>query len=241
MRVLILDDEPIEQLRLKSMVQQYGVTEIQLAATIAEARTGLIATPDLLIADVLLKSETALALVEEIKIRAIPTVFVTVSTDETYFSQLKNTSNWGYLVKPFNKLTLFSAINLVTKKSSDEAVTPQNYVFFRHRRKQQKVFLDDILWIESAGNYTMIVTKAEKIVIKQAMRHVLDLLGPRFVRIHKQYCVDVQKVTHITVRSLVLNGQDLPVSFICKKNLMDKLAEFNVSYELKETHPFLVN
>jgi DNA-binding LytR/AlgR family response regulator len=223
--VLIIDDDLMEQIRLRAMVGEFGYAKIQSVSSLKQARTALQKTsPSLLIADIYLHNETALELLADIQQQAIPTIFITASTDESLYQQLKESpQTYGYLVKPFDKLTLFSTIRLVTANQAPPQNPDKGFLMVRTQKGQKKIALDEILWLEASGNYSLVVTASEKFAVKQSLLRLAETLGDSFLRVHKRFCVNISKITHLNAHSVVVNNQEILVSYTRKRALMEKL------------------
>ncbi|KAB7733045.1 response regulator [Rudanella paleaurantiibacter] len=227
---LIIEDNLLEQIRLKAMIAEQGFSQIEVVSSLYEAREVLKKGPPLLVlADVYLQNESILELLDELRALAVPTVFVSVSNNEELCRQLTVNSNFGYLVRPFDKLSLQSMIRLVSN-TAQAAKGAQSFLLVRHQHGQKKLPLDEILWLETSGNYAILVTATERFCMKKSLRQLLKQLDERFVRVHKQFCVDVQKVSHLKAHSVLIDGHEIPVSYHCKKELLRKLLQFNRAY-----------
>ncbi len=121
-----------------------------------------------------------------------------------------------YLLKPISFERFVKAVNKFCRIEEMKAPAPaqaQGFVYFRADRKMIKVFLDDILYIESFKDYIVIRLKTdEPIRIKQALNSVENML-PRasFMRIHRSYLVSVDKITAFTKTDIEIGRTELPI------------------------------
>lgn len=176
----------------------------------------------MVIVDIFLHSESALDLLTDIQHQLIPAIFITGSTDENLYRQVED-SQYGYLVKPFNKLTLFATIRLISPNQASSATPAREFLMVRTHKAQKKIMLHEILWLESSGNYTVVVTAYEKLAVKQSMRGLAEIMGDSFLRVHKGYCVNIARITHLKAHSVVINDVEIPVSYMRKSVLVEKL------------------
>ncbi|KAA2245691.1 response regulator transcription factor [Chitinophaga agrisoli] len=108
-----------------------------------------------------------------------------------------------YLLKPFSLTRFLKACNkahslLQLKQQSAAAVYAPDYVFVKSGYEQYKLQLDDILYLESAGNYVNFVLKDRKLLSRLSMQEALDLLpGSLFTRVHRFFIVANSKVERI--------------------------------------------
>jgi two-component system, LytTR family, response regulator len=115
-----------------------------------------------------------------------------------------------YLLKPFS----FERFNKACNKAKTllELMQQQNqpdaasYIMVKSGYEQYKVQLDDILFLESAGNYISFVLKDRKLLSRLSMQEALALLpASRFTRVHRSFIIANDKITHADRNSLYLD------------------------------------
>jgi|TARA_R110001606_G_scaffold75862_2_gene175550 hypothetical protein len=95
--------------------------------------------------------------------------------------------------------------------------------FFRVQRKG-KVVLNDIKWIEALGDYVKLVTNEGNIVILSTMKSFeKQLPGDKFLRIHKSYIVNLEKIEKFNSKIVQVAGTQVPLSRHKKNELADAL------------------
>lgn len=67
-----------------------------------------------------------------------------------------------------------------------------------------KIMLSEISYVESEGRYVHIHTETEKITAINKLDNILQILGKGFVRCHKSYIVNVNKLRQYTTDRVVL-------------------------------------
>ncbi|HWZ03218.1 MAG TPA: LytTR family DNA-binding domain-containing protein, partial [Mucilaginibacter sp.] len=81
-----------------------------------------------------------------------------------------------------------------------------DFIFVKTEHKIQKVYLNDILFIEGLKDYISIFTPAERIITLQNMKKMEDALPAKyFTRVHKSYIVSINKIDSIE-RSRIFIG-----------------------------------
>ncbi|MBO9640586.1 MAG: response regulator transcription factor [Siphonobacter aquaeclarae] len=100
------------------------------------------------------------------------------------------------------------------------------FLYFRADRRMVKVFVRDILYIESLKDYVRIVlVQGKPIVVKQAISSLESTLpGRQFIRIHRSFIVAIDKVTAYTPTHLEISGTELPVGRLFQKEVARALA-----------------
>lgn len=94
---------------------------------------------------------------------------------------------------------------------------PQNdflsdFIFVKTEHKIQKVYLNDILFIEGLKDYISIFTPAERIITLQNMKKMEDALPEKnFIRVHKSYIVSINKIDSIERSRIFIGDKVIPV------------------------------
>ncbi|MEO6549927.1 MAG: LytTR family DNA-binding domain-containing protein [Ferruginibacter sp.] len=128
-----------------------------------------------------------------------------------------------YLLKPISFDRFLKAVNKVMdinlpvmNQHTDykEKNNNQNgFISFRVDRKNLKISLDDILYVESLKDYVKVVTKTKNIITKQSIASLEEALPTAtFMRIHRSYIVALNKIESYTSELIEIAKQELPIS-----------------------------
>ena len=79
------------------------------------------------------------------------------------------------------------------------------------------VLESDILYCEAEGSYTKIVTENKLITQRITLKKISEKLSTDFVRIHRSFIVNKQKITTQNINSVYINQTKLPISRSYKK------------------------
>ncbi len=116
-----------------------------------------------------------------------------------------------YLLKPFTLARFTKACHkaLALKNLAGEA--PQA-VFIKTGYQDEKVPLEEILYIEADGNYLTLVLANRKMLTRQTMQELLQLLpAGQFIRVHRSYIVAVNKIERINRQEIGVAGATIPI------------------------------
>lgn len=146
-----------------------------------------------------------------------PKVIFTTAYKE-YASDAFDLDAVDYLLKPISLKRFLKAVNKLTNHDSppvEKAVSHEQngFLYFRAQRKMIKVFLDDILYVESVKDYIKIYRQGDNpLLVKQGMA-TLEAMLPvsSFVRIHRSFIVAINKVTAFTAQDVEIGQIELPV------------------------------
>jgi DNA-binding LytR/AlgR family response regulator len=87
-----------------------------------------------------------------------------------------------------------------------------DFIFVKTEHKIQKVYLNDILYIEGLKDYISIFTPSERIITLQNMKKMEDALPARhFTRVHKSYIVSINKIDSIERSRIFIGDKVIPV------------------------------
>lgn len=238
MNILIVEDDARAQLTLESTLFELGYTNFETADN-AESALTLIEQnkPDLILMDINIKGEkSGIDVAREIKPLDIPLIFITGFDDKVTHDKAKVTDPIAYLVKPFSPLTLETAIDNVFKKEnaeSDEEDKEENVVilkdcvFIKNGTVLQKIKFEEILWVQSEGNYSIINTGQRKFALHSSLTKVIKKLPPAiFRRVHKSYIIQTAKIDRIdtNAKEIFIEEFNIPVG---RTYLKDLLSLFN--------------
>jgi DNA-binding LytR/AlgR family response regulator len=119
-----------------------------------------------------------------------------------------------YLLKPISFERFLKAVNKVMKLNLPlgQALEPA-FLYLRSDRKNIRIRLDEILFIESLKDYVKIVTKDRSIISKQSISAIEETLPKEaFLRIHRSVIVSLSKVDSFTAGLIQIGKYELPVS-----------------------------
>jgi len=97
-----------------------------------------------------------------------------------------------------------------------------NYFFIKTGYKIQKILIDEIIYIESMGDYVRFFLEEKKIVTLLSLSKMIELLPEqKFIQIHRSYIINFEKINFIQNNIISIGQYQLPISKSRKKELMD--------------------
>lgn len=227
-RCLIVDDEPLARDVIRRYISEIRTLELAgECANAVQAFTVLQQQPiDLIFLDIRMPQLNGNDFLKALK--NPPKVIFTTAFSE-YALEGYELDVVDYLVKPIPFERFLKAINKAYHFTDTKtAVRPvaddkrsESFVYFRVDRKMIKVMLGDILYIESMKDYVKIITPASKIVTKQSISSVEEMLPePDFIRTHRSFIVSVQKITSYTQELLEVDKTEIPIGKLYRNEVM---------------------
>lgn len=85
-------------------------------------------------------------------------------------------------------------------------------IYLRIDRRQVRIILDEILYIESAKDYIKIFTQDKTHLSRQTISSIEALINKNeFVRIHRSFIVPINKIKSYTHELVEINKKELPI------------------------------
>ncbi len=200
-------------------------------------------TIDIVFSDIDMPQLSGLELLKSTK---HPPVFIFISSFPEHAAESFNLDVIDYIVKPVKLDRLIKATNkaieyIVAKKKihtekESKPVLPsvvtnfirtidaQEYFFIKEKNIHIKLNMGDILYIESMGDFSKIITTQQKthFVLISLKNLEKQLTGKLFLRVHKQFMINLLHIQNIGPTDIKLSSGDMiPVSVAYKQILQD--------------------
>lgn len=137
-----------------------------------------------------------------------------------------------YLVKPVSFERFIKAISKVNRMMGREAFpivdnkpAPEPFVYLKVDRDMKKVFLNEILYIESWRDYVkLFFVNGRNLLAKQSISAMENLLSEhKFLRVHRSYMVSLNKISGYNGLSVQLDATEIPIGRLYKQAVMETL------------------
>ena len=218
-KVAICDDEMTSLIINKALTEQILEEEhIEYEITTFEDMPSMIrgvldenADFDLLLSDILAVGMNGIEAAEEIRRLGdkLPIVFISSTADYALDGYRVNALR--YIQKPVQIDKLKEAILEARASSLSKA---NEYLSFQVADRFYKVNLDDIIYLESMGRDTHVVTKTETICVHAKFSDMEEKVpSNRFIRCYRSYIINLSEVKDIArYRFLTKGGIEIPIS-----------------------------
>ena len=210
---IIIEDEPLAAERTKSYVAQ--VDYLVLKGVFESGRSALDFLEnnkvDLLFLDINLGEMSGITLLEKNKINSH--VIMTTAYQQ-YAVKGFDLNVTDYLLKPFVFERFQQAVEKVRlsiEKGNDNI--SNQFVLIKTEHRLEKVFLNEILYIEGMGDYRRVHTATKRIMTLQTFREFEEIFPKDVIRrVHKSYMVNLNRITTYHNDSVQIGTQTIPVS-----------------------------
>lgn len=117
-----------------------------------------------------------------------------------------------YLLKPFSLPRFLKACTKAFDMHTLRMGNAPDFIFIKTGYEDEKVLLDELVYVEADGNYLSLVLPNRKLLTRQTLTDLMGQLPPdRFVRVHRSYCVAVDKITKIARQEITVAGHAIPI------------------------------
>ena len=232
LRCLLIDDEPPALKILASYISNINGLEI-----VAQCKNAIEAldvlhqkTVDVIFLDI--KMPKILG-TEFLKNLSHPPKVIFVTAYRDYAVEGYELDAVDYLVKPVSFERFFKAITKLNRVMDKETVTttveyksnPEAFVYLKVDRDMKKIFVNDIVYIESWKDYVkLFLANGKTILAKQSISAMENLLSDhKFMRIHRSYMVSLHKISGYNGFSVQLETKEIPIGRLYKQVVMERL------------------
>ena len=242
-KAVIVDDEPKAIQGLSWELTNFS-NDIEIIETFSNPEEAIAYlnknTPDCLFLDIQMPTMDGFQFLEKLANKDFAVV-ITTAYDEYAIKALKHEAI-DYLLKPIDSDDLQDTIQKIKKYNSrleNSTKLEEVLISFNERFDKKKITIntdgklifldiDDILFVESDGNYSTIVTsKQQNIVITKKLKEVDAILPEHyFFRIHNSFIINLNKIKEFIKSEgyvIMESNHKIPVARQRKSDFLEKL------------------
>ena len=209
---LIIDDEPLAINVIKNHIKE--IDNLNVIDTFNSAIDALnfmkSNTVDLLFLDINMPLLDGLDFIKSLDKK--PMIVITTAYSE-YAIKTYELEVLDYLMKPISFPRFLKAVNRAFKElnsnlTSNLKVAKRAHIFIKvDKKKMQKIYLDEILIIESLRDYLKITTISNKYIIHSTLSSFTEKLpSNNFIRIHRSFTIAIDKIEAVQGNSVEIDG-----------------------------------
>ncbi len=219
MTFIALDDEPLALVLIEKYAEQ--LSDWQLLGTFTDADTAAVFlqnnTVDLLLTDINMPDINGLQFVEALPDERPMVIFVTAYKE--FAHEGFNLDVVDYLVKPVPierfKKAMNKAGELLELRRKAEVLPPvADHIFVLSEYQKVKIMLQDVLYLESLGDYVKfyLESQSKPILTLERLKNLASSLHQAgFRRIHRSLVVNTAKVEAVQKAKIKVGGKWLNV------------------------------
>ncbi len=232
LRAIIIDDEPLAINVLRKYADQLSTLEvIKTFLNAVEAVDFLQENDvDLIFLDINMPILDGLNFLKNLQPH--PMVIITTAHQEHALKSFE-LEVIDYLVKPIPFPRFLKAVNRVINLKQPAVMKSDEHpsIFVKVDKKRlQKIYLDEILVVESLKDYVRIKTSSSKYIIHKTLSSFTDELpSDKFVRIHRSFTIAIDKVEVVEGNSVEVDGIRYTIGRSYLSQAKDRILKNSIS------------
>jgi len=214
----IVDDSRLQRLAIVKLIEEHPALDLVAEWNNAiETKNGLLDTEvDLLFLDIEMPILTGFDLLDDLENKP-KIIFVTGKTK--YAFKAFDYDAVDYLRKPLKRdrfnASVEKAIGQIRPDTSSLIDDKEDeFIFVKSNLKKRKIYLNKLKYVEALGDYVkLIMEDSDPVVVLATMKSFENQLAEgRFLRVHKSFIVNLNKVERYNSRNIEIDGEQIPVS-----------------------------
>lgn len=211
---MIVDDEPLATDVLRRYVE--STPDLMLAGIFQKPMEAFAALQkqkiDLLFLDIQMPGLTGLELIRAL--RNPPKVILTTAFREFAVEGFE-LDVVDYLVKPVSKERFLKSVSKFTRISEPASlphIEEEPFIFLKVEKEIRKLRFSEVLYVEALKNYARIKTTTRDLIVYYTLSYLEDKLpAGKFLRVHKSFIVNIDKIDHYTSSEFVIDKHKIPI------------------------------
>ena len=219
---LIIDDEYSSQNVLQHFIKDTDVLDLRATChNTAEAfkYLQLKESVDLLFLDINMPQQSGLDFYKTLK---HPPLVIFTTAYPQYAVEGFEVNAVDYLLKPFSFERFLKAINKVLELLKTDS-KDNEFIILKENKALHKVIFNDILFVEAFGDYVKVHTSTKTIVTHSTFSNMLSILPANFLRTHKSFSVNLNKMNHLSGNQITIENQTIPIGQTYKQSVLKTL------------------
>ncbi|MEM8969444.1 MAG: LytTR family DNA-binding domain-containing protein [Bacteroidota bacterium] len=231
---LVVDDEPLAAKLLTRHINQFS--QLNLVATCENALEAFDIlqkkSVDLLFLDIQMPGIDGLRFARSLQ-HPPSIIFTTAYRD--YAVESYELDVVDYLLKPITIDRFLKSITKYLGRTDNEqankypeeiaANSEASFIYVNTNRKFVKIRFDDVLYVESLKDYVSIHLPDQRILTKEKISEFEQKLPNNFLRIHRSYIINSNKITAYTMHDVEIAGKEIPIGVSYKKEVVKFLKK----------------
>ncbi|MFV0564251.1 MAG: LytR/AlgR family response regulator transcription factor [Flavobacteriaceae bacterium] len=227
-KCIIIDDEPLAINVIKNYIEQIEGFKVENTFNNAIEALNFLKNEsvDVIFLDINMPVLDGISFIKSLE---KPPILIVTSAYSEFAIQSYELEVLDYLVKPIEFPRFMKALNKITKRlEKTSTLEPKSqkehpFIFVKvDKKKMKKIFLDEILVIESLKDYLKIKTISSNYIVHHTLRDFTDLLpASDFIRIHRSYTVALNKIDALEGNSVEVEG----LRYVIGRSYLDEVKQ----------------
>jgi DNA-binding LytR/AlgR family response regulator len=230
LKYLIVEDDELDRLSVEQEADKFPFLQKIAACSHPLEAVELISTchPDVLFVDIEMPGISGLQLVKRTADSSLLPVFITSHPE--FAIESYEIEAFDYLLKPLAAdrfarcaLRLRDFHQLRNKAFAFDTQQESDFIIIKQGYEKCRIRLQDILYVEAMKDYTRVITAARQFLVLTTLGSMQERLPPQnFIRIHRSYIVNIDKIERVKGNKVYLPAHELPLGKLYKNVLTGK-------------------
>lgn len=228
-KCMIVDDEPVAIRVIHQYLEKMKNYEVVKTGTDAMDAFDYLShtTVDLLFLDIEMPELTGIQLFKTLD---HPPALILITAHRDYAVEGFELNAVDYLMKPVSFPRFVKALDRFEHSREESAPSEtesgnQDFLFVTVDRKKRRINPDHIIYVESQKDYICIYTDEEKIITRETTTDFERRLpADSFIRIHRSFIVNLNKIETVGYDEISLGRHVLPVGRAYREGVMYRLG-----------------
>ena len=226
LKSIIVDDSSMQRMAVAKLVNNHPhLALVAEYSNAIEAKNGLKNHEiDLIFLDVEMPIISGFDLLEALE---NPPQVILITGKPDYALKAFDYDVTDYLHKPITLARFEASVKRAVAKyeQMNRVDEDEEHIFVKSNLKKRKVMLGSLKYIEALGDYVKFVTNTDSFVVLATMKSFeKELEDENFLRIHKSYIVNLDRIQRYNSREVEIDGEKIPLSRHKKTLLADALS-----------------
>ena len=224
LRCIIVEDEIMALKSLSKLCEK--MEQLDLIAALDNAEDALkqieFENVDLVFLDIEMPEMTGLELLDQLTVS--PQIIFTTGNKEYAFEAFEYDVT-DFLKKPITQLRFAKAIEKALQRQNQldaiATASSKNEIYIKSDGRFIRIPYESILYFENVGDYVKVITTDGNHIIHGSLKSIDSRINhPRFLKVHRTYIVNLDKIKDIEDNTLVIEKSVIPISRAHKPILM---------------------
>ncbi|MFL9481139.1 LytR/AlgR family response regulator transcription factor [Chitinophagaceae bacterium LWZ2-11] len=231
---VIIDDEPLAREGMANYVREIDFLHLVKTCEHPLELTKLLDKNqvDLIFLDIQMPKMNG---IEFLKIVQKPPMVIITTAYPTYALEGFQLNVLDYLLKPITFDRFFKSATkakdyhrLITRQDNVDPTKVEaeaDYFFIKCGSKYERIYFNDILYIQGLQNYVTIYTSKSKYVTLLYLKNLEESLADKaFIRVHKSYIVSINKIEAIEGNEIFIQSHRIPISRNYREQVIEEVV-----------------
>lgn len=227
LRFIIIDDDELDRMVIQTEAAKFSFLQIVASFGNPVEAIEIVkqTSPDIIFLDIEMPELSGVELIRKKITQTSLPVFITSHPE--FALESYELDAFDYLLKPVSSerfakcaMRLHDFYEMRDKAFAYNSDQENNFIIIKQGYDKYKIPVHDIVYLEAMRDYTRIITFKKQYLVLSTLNGIVEKLPPEiFVRIHRSYVVNRNKVGGIQKNKINIQSHELPIGKLYKHSL----------------------